>query len=140
MILKKKLFFPEYLVRNDNLTIALIIYFVHQQRHLFYIKLGNTGSGQAGGPLFSTSVWLHPMMVGQRVVPGYSTQGTGGCWMIPDVYLPPLQKERLQPHSLDPLVLMGNRVWLWYSLGCGSLTPSGCCWLITQDECGSLTL
>ena len=29
------------------------------------------------------------------VEPGYITQGTGGCWVIPDVDLPPLWKEKL---------------------------------------------
>ena len=61
--------------------------------------------------------------VGQRVEPWYRTQGTGGCWMIPDVYLPPLQKERLLPFayqmgvSAPPL----NMVWLTHP---PALTPS----------------
>ena len=63
--------------------------------------------------------------VGQRVEPWYRTQGTGGCWMIPDMYLPPLQKERLLPFayqmgvSAPPL----NMVCLTHP---PALTPSTC--------------
>ena len=98
MIPKKWLFFLDYLVGNDDvsLTTNLIIYHVHQQKHLFYIKLGMTGLGQTDVSLsLPLYAWLHFIMVGKRVEPGYITQGTGGCGMIPDVYIPPLQNVKL---------------------------------------------
>ena len=118
-----------------------IIYYVHQQNTFSILNKESLGVAKQQVPCMAISHTGWP-----EGEPGYSTQDTGGCWMMPDVYNPTLQKETQFAYQMCSPTLGTNTP---DKTGCGTQATCGYCihlgvaaqppirvWLVTKHGCG----